>query len=332
MFSMRFVSALLGCLWIASCGTQHAERSVVGFAAPAPRPLPKRPPKASSIVLVTLDGARWQDVFDASVMPNLHRFTTADGVAIGAPDHGEIWSTGPAYISMPGYTEILTGRTSACQTNECGQTTASTLVDEIDDSVVIASWERIARVATRHPERTIMSAGRTTGGRRDGLDESALREGAESSAWPGIDDYRPDALTARVALRLLDERTPKFLFVGLGDPDEHAHHGERDRYVQSLRDADRVLGEIEARLPRDAAIFVTADHGRAASFRDHGREFPESGRVWLAARGAGVASRGWVDTANHRLADVAPTIRCLLGMPRDHATTAGVAIREICDE
>ena len=240
-------------------------------------------------------------------------------------------STGPNYVSMPGYTEILTGRTSACQSNECQQTRGSTLVDEVADSVVVSSWERIALVATRTPERTIMSTGRTIGGRRDGLDDVALREGAAAGPWPGIDDYRPDAFTARVALRLLDERTPAFLYVGLGDPDEHAHHGERERYLQSLRDADRFLADVEARVSKDTIIVVTADHGRSDSFRDHGRDYPESGRVWLVARGEQITARGLADTANHRLADIAPTIRCLLGLRRDHAATAGLTIREICE-
>ncbi len=331
----RFFGALAFSVVFASCGTQHPQRSMLGFASPAsaaPAHEARRVPRAAAIVLVTLDGARWQDVFDAKLMPNLHRWMTLEGAAIGAPNHGEIWSSGPNYVSMPGYTEILTGRTSACQTNECAQTTASTLVDEIEDSVVVSSWERIALVATRDPLHTAMSTGRIGGGRRDAFDAAALERGEKSHAWPGIDDYRPDALTMPIALRLFESRTPTFTFVGLGDSDEHAHHGERERYRESLRAADRFLAELEARIAPSTVVFVTADHGRAENFRDHGGGNVESGRVWLVAHGDAITARGMLDTANHRLADIAPTVRCLLDLPRDHARTAGMPIRELCEE
>ena len=65
---------------------------------------------------------------------------------------------------------------------------------------------------------------------------------------------------------------------------------------------------------RHTTVLVTADHGRARNFADHGPRFPESGRVWLVAAGADVAQRGFVDASRHTLSDVAPTIRALLGI------------------
>jgi arylsulfatase A-like enzyme len=79
-------------------------------------------------------------------------------------------------------------------------------------------------------------------------------------------------------------------------------------------------------------VLVTADHGRGRDWRHHGREFPESGRVWLVAFGAAVQARGLVPaTRKHHLADVAPTLRQLLGLPPDEARSAGAPIEELFD-
>lgn len=305
------------------------------LAVAAPAPAPRLPPR--SVVLVTLDGTRWQDVFlrGDETMPTLHRWATGDGVALGAPGHGEVWASGPNYVSMPGYTEIFTGRPSACQSNECGPIATPTIVDEVqragEDAAVVSSWERIALTATDDPARVVLSAGRHATGRVDRLDPALLAESASSGPWPGGDDYRPDALTAALALRLVESAQPRFLFVGLGDTDEHAHHGDRPAYVRAMRDADRFLGDLEERVGDRTVIVVTTDHGRSDGFRDHGQAWPESGRTWIVAHGAGL-DRGAIDGARVRLADVAPTVRCLLGLEPDDAPDAGRALPAICDE
>jgi arylsulfatase A-like enzyme len=126
------------------------------------------------------------------------------------------------------------------------------------------------------------------------------------------------------------------MFLGLGEPDEYAHRGDYAGYLGSLRTADAVLGDLMATLDRmgdrgaHTTVLVTADHGRGRDWRHHGREFPESGRVWLVAAGAQIKGRGLVPaTRKHRLSDVAPTIRQLLGLAPDIATTAGAPIDEL---
>jgi hypothetical protein len=73
-------------------------------------------------------------------------------------------------------------------------------------------------------------------------------------------------------------------------------------------------------------VLVTTDHGRARDFRDHGRLYPESGRVWLVAGGDDI--RGGDPAAAPRrytLSDKAPTVRALLGIRAGD----GEPIREI---
>jgi hypothetical protein len=329
--------------------------------------------RTSAVVLVVLDGVRWQEIFDgvdpriarrqglsreeivdaSALMPTLHGLI-AQGVAVGAPGHGpEMRATGPNYVSLPGYTEILTGRTATrCQDNACPKVIQPTLADELapldrlesgssrDPSAVIASWESLERAASSGSGEVVVSAGRHGGHdlesmREDESERALLDAASRASSAPGEADFRPDHFTADIALRYLVTRRPRFLFIGLGEPDEYAHQDNYRGYLESLRAADRTLGKLVATLDqmgergKRTAVFVTTDHGRSSAFRDHGGFAPESGRVWLVASRCGIRERGLVDSYEaHRLADIAPTMRALLGVPADGRENAGRVIGE----
>jgi hypothetical protein len=325
---------------------------------------------AAAVVLVVLDGVRWQEIFEGvdatlahrqglapeevvraeALMPTLHEVLIAHGVAVGAPGHGpEMRATGPNYVSLPGYTEILTGRTSThCQDNRCPRALEATLPDELAHeppsegagSAVVASWESLDRAASSGWGDVVISAGRHHGRgldrmRVDEPERALLEEASRADSAPGTADFRPDRFTADIALRYLATRAPRFLFIGLGEPDEYAHQDNYRGYLGSLRAADAVLGLLVHTLGgmgergRMTSVFVTTDHGRSSAFRDHGSFAPESGRVWLVASGAGVAERGLVRSGEpHRLADIAPTMRALLGLATDRREEAGRPILE----
>ncbi len=323
-----------------------------------------------TVVVVALDGVRWQEVFEGvdpklarahklppneidsadELMPNLHHVIANGGSAIGAPGHGEpMRASGPNYISLPGYVEMLTGRPSACQSNDCPSTDQPTIADELaeraggwaGDVAVIASWPGIAKAAARHPDRILVSAGRNRGATRhylryDATTREILDAGARAAPYPGHGDFRPDQYTAAIALRYLTTARPLFLFVGLGEPDAYAHRGLYRDYLRAIRHADAVIGEIDhhlaelSRRGHPTTLIVTTDHGRGSRFAGHGGSAPESARVWLVARGAGIAAKGYVQApTERRLADVVPTVRKLVGLPEDTSPGAGSALEEI---
>lgn len=277
------------------------------------------------VVLVVLDGVRWQDVFDRSGnMPTLERWMAGEGTCIE-----DMRATGPNYVSLPSYTEIFTGRTSACQDNDCPRTKEATLVDEIGKAaIVVSSWESIEYAATPHDDVPLTS-GRFRTYRSEWFDKALLDEARDAGPGPGIGEFRRDAYTARIAIRALEQHAPRFMFVGLGEPDEYAHCGEREGYRASLHEADRWIAAIEAAAGERASIVVTTDHGRNAAFRDHGGGWPESGRVWLVAKGGAFAAHGCVTSKRHRLADIAPTVRLLLALSPDTDPTSGRPIDEL---
>jgi hypothetical protein len=341
--------------WLAGCGALATPRPAP-IVAPeitvAPPPLAVEAPDATeAVILVTIDGARWQEIYggvDARLakragmadgeivpadrlLPNLYSLI-ARGVAIGAPGHGAaISASGPVFISLPGYMELLSGGTkSGCRDNSCPAITRPTLADDVRDTdgavdgdvAMIASWPTLERAAARAPGRITISAGRHGGASRDALrvDEEAsalLDLAADSPPWPGGEDYRPDVHTRDLALRYLSARHPRFLFVGLGDTDEHAHADNYRGYLDALRQSDAFVGRIVETLgarARKTTVVVTADHGRSADFANHGRD-PESARVFLIAAGGAVPARGFVSSSRQlHLSDVAPTLRALMGI------------------
>jgi len=333
-------------------------------------PMPEPPTKDPVVVIVALDGVRWQDVFEGvdpvlaqkkglaphevlrpeQLMPNLHDIVWTRGAALGAPGHGAaIYATGPNYVSLPGYAEMLSGMPSPCQSNECEAENRRTLADDFADVsrgwagevAVIASWPDLGRIAARRPDHILVSAGRHAGVTRHLLrfdPESAwlLEAGANEKPYPGHGDFRPDRYTAALALRYLRVQKPRFLFLSLGEPDAYAHRGLYRQYLRSLSQADVVIGEIDEYLSElrargeRATLFVTTDHGRGKRFAGHGAEAPESARVWLVATGSGVRARGWIMAPRDRhLADLAPTVRSVAGL--SPVTASGGVIRELLE-
>jgi hypothetical protein len=303
------------------------------------------------VVLVTVDGVRWQDIAAALdgragvPLPGLRRLA-ARGVAIV----DEMHTSAPYPVSLPGYREILTGRRGGeCIDNRCPPIDEPTLLDELaaagrapGEVAEVASWEGLALAAAANPERVVVSAGRHGGATRERLavDDAAARRLAAAAARHDYSeqhaDYRRDEDTMALALTYLATARPRFLHVALGDTDVHAHAGNWGGYLVALAAADEFVTRVGAVLDElggDSLLLVTTDHGRAPSFRDHGGVADGSARVWLIAAGAPIATRGRVQPgAPHRLADVTPSLRTLLALPADDDARAGRAIPELIAE
>lgn len=331
-------------------------------------------PPELTIVMVTLDGVRWREVYEgvdaqlaashglsnaevvsaAQLMPNLHEIIATHGVALGAPGYGEaISASGPNFVSLPGYAELLSGRrVTDCHDNQCVSPGIHTIVDELGassaqhgfDVAIFSSWPEIARVASTEAFSAAISSGRHGGSTRDvflqdAQDRPILQRAEGVGPSPGNGDFRPDALTAELAIHHLKTHHPRFMFMGLGEPDEYGHRNDYAGYLNALRQADARIGEIDRQLSllsargTRTALFVTADHGRADTFVEHGSKFPESARVWLVAGGSALRSGGFVSAPRARyLADLAPTVRAIAGLPADSHTEAGTPLRELLQE
>ncbi len=340
-------AALFGlALCFSSCG---------GFDPPPARyaPASEAPPlravgeaAVDNVILVTLDGVRWQEIFTGAdpalageaglpggphrsargLTPNLHRLFFDGGTVLGDPELGERFlASGPRFVSLPAYVEIMTGAVSGCAGNDCQPDVPWTIASEIarrtpeQGAAVFSSWGTISR-AVGPGENMFLAAGRHP-------DDPA-------PAYPGHGDYRPDRRTAALALEHLRRRRPGLLWVALGDTDEWAHRRDYRGYIEALRFSDAFVGELCAHLDEmgdygaRTAVFVTTDHGRDAGFADHGG--PESAAVWLMARGKGLSAKGAAALRTPRhLRDIAPTIAALRGWAARRCGACGGVITEL---
>ena len=311
------------------------------------------------VILVTIDGVRWQDVFlgidpersterggPEVTMPRARRLAMERGVAIGAGQGacGVVRTAGGSNVSMPGYIEIFTGARTSCRDNECGRVARPTVFDEVASAIggvatSIGSWPVLEKTVTSASDRVGVTAGMHpwAGPRPEhatGVAETIAKH-ASVNPWPGGSGYRPDAYTIEIALQYLRTERPTLLHVGLVDTDEWAHKDDYARYLEALRSADDFVGAVSDQLDASGeaartTVILATDHGRGPSFKDHGVMMPGAERSWVIAFGGGIAARG-IGCPNRDvlLTDIAPTIRTLVGLPPDLSDDAGRPIDEI---
>jgi hypothetical protein len=324
-----------------------------------------RPTSDGRIVLVTIDGVRAEDVFDGAdpelrpgshverfakpeaVMPRTHRLVETRGVALGAdrPGCGVVRTASGANVSLPGYLEIFTGRKTHCRDNHCARTELPTVLDEAADAGLwpiasIGSWEVLANAASRSNAHVLVDEGSLPWpGARPLVPselEAVVAAGERAEAYPGGGRYRPDARTTEVALEYLRNVAPPVLHVGLGDPDEYGHRNDYPSYLNAIAQADAFIGKVADTLDTmgevgaRTTVIVTTDHGRNRDFQHHGAFSLTSARTFVIAFGARVGSRGVVcPSRDVTLADIAPTIRVLVGLRPDTSPDSGRPIEEI---
>ncbi|MBX7097430.1 MAG: hypothetical protein K1X89_06950 [Myxococcaceae bacterium] len=276
------------------------------------------------VVLVTLDGARWQDVLDLEgtlagpgerpAMPRLLAALRSDGVAL----LGEVSASAPR--SLPGYQALAVGHPTTCQDNTCPRVAEETLAEELVRRLpaqrgqvqVVGSWARLSRAATSGDAGVELS-----------LPDDGP-PGAEGPPWPNA---RWDEETLAVALRRWKASPPRFLHLALLDMDEWAHQGRRAEVLSALRQADegvQVLLDAVRALPDDeralTTVLVTADHGRGPWRLWDEHSVYRAGRdVFLVAVGASVHG----GQERFTQADVKPTVLRLFGLCPGPCTAEG---------
>jgi len=141
-------------------------------------------------------------------------------------------------------------------------------------------------------------------------------------------DLKPEMSAPEVTDRLvaaIESGKFDFIVVNFANTDMVGHTGDLGAAVKAVHAVDTAVGRVEAAVrAAGGAMIVTADHGNAETMRDQ-----HSGQAHTAHTmnlvpvllcGAEAAWRG-ATLANGRLADVAPTLLHLMGLPQPKAMT-----------
>lgn len=247
--------------------------------SPNPRAVPAEP----NVVLVTLDGLRWQELFrgldnrlvnhedyssqreelirrfwhdDAEtrarkLFPFLYEVLMEQGSVIGNRDRNSCAQVAnPWYFSYPGYSEILTGVVN----------------DAIDSNRKIPNPERtIHELLESHEEFEGGTAAFASwdvfpfifNTARSGLYVNAFAPLAEpigdteqiinqlhQDIPPPWPTVRNDAFTHHFALSYLKREQPRLLFISYGETDDFAHEGKYDEYIFAAHRTDRLIAQV----------------------------------------------------------------------------------------
>lgn len=319
------------------------------------------------VLLVTLDGLRWREVFRGldeayldkekggvaekerplvirdlgaetvqarreRLMPFLWTQVAKRGLLLGNRDRGSRAAVAnTAWISYPGYNELLTGHPDPLITTNFPRHNPNvTVLEWLDGRPACAG--RVVACTTWQIFPYILNVTRSrfplwVSGRHSRLDRVSPRL-AEIQQW--MDDITTksrdehfDGFAFRAALDLLQTHRPRLAYVALGEPDTWAHGRRYDKYVYSIQQCDRYLREWWEYLQsqpeyRDrTTLIITTDHGRGetpADWTNHGESTPHSDQTWMAAIGPGVPALGEVEGGEPvTQGQVAATVAALLG-------------------
>ena len=297
-------------------------------------------PTGFNVVLVTLDGVRWQDFFagaDPLLSPNpaplfpqfLERLAARQGMAYGDRRHGSAMTVSTAAnASLPGYTSMFAEADQGCLTNGCARVAVPTMFDRIhdelgvpaSDNAVFASWSKLRLAVSSRDDVAHVRAG----------DFDRALEADHPQAALLDEGFETDRGTVLEAAALLAKARPRVLYLSLLDSDRYGHQGDYAKYTQVLRAYDRLLATLMDRLAasavegRKTAWVVTTDHGRGLwdQWADHGPHVPASANVWAAvALPAEAADWKLIDARSRVFThhDVRYTVETLLGLPTKSA-------------
>jgi hypothetical protein len=277
----------------------------------------------------------WRETSDARrevLMPFLWSV-----VARGGQIYGNADKASPARVangmnfSYPGYNELLTGHPDPrIDSNDKRPNPNVTVFEWLNGRpgyrgkvTAVGSWDVYPFIFNVARSGLYMNAGWVPFDGRS-LTESQILLNRLISQAPRIwEDCRDDAFTFQVAFAHLRRDTPRVLYIGLGDTDEHAHSGRYDHYLRAAHDTDanlQALWEILQSHPQyrgTTTLIVTTDHGRGDpphGWRDHGAETKGSEGIWIAILGPDTPALGErTNTAVVTQGQVAATIAALLG-------------------
>jgi hypothetical protein len=243
----------------------------------------RQPVPAQQVILITIDGLRWQEFFSGAAREYFKR--NANGTAGEAErrfwrDTGEerrsvlmpfVWGTiaregqifGDAaagstsrvtnglFFSYPGYSEMFAGRADPrINSNDKVPNPNVTVFEWLSGRpgfegrvAAFGSWDVLPAILNVERSRLPVGSGWTPVPGATTERERAINELATD--LPRYWSYGPfDAPIVYAALESLRTRKPRVLYLMLGEGDEWAHQGRYDLYLDATLRADRFIARI----------------------------------------------------------------------------------------
>ncbi|MDC9515043.1 alkaline phosphatase family protein [Pseudoalteromonas sp. CST5] len=239
---------------------------------------------AQNVVLVTLDGVRWQEVFSGAdknlinnadfvknptqlnkqfgaptanerqqlLMPFLTQHVAKKGVIVGDRAKGSNMSvSNPWYFSYPGYNEILTGEVDEkINSNNKVLNANKTILERLDERADFKGKTALFGSWDVFPYivNTQRSNVYVNAGfmpiENDLFADAKLLNALQNEIPSPWENVRLDSFTYRFAKAYMLAKTPRLLVTSLGETDDFAHDGHYDQYLKSARQSDAFLKDL----------------------------------------------------------------------------------------
>jgi len=237
-----------------------------------------------NVVLVTLDGVRWQEVFNGAdsklinnkefvkqpahlksqfwhespqqrqqlLMPFLTQTIAKQGVIIGDRAKGSTMSvSNPWYFSYPGYNEILTGEVDeSINSNDKVFNPNKTILErlnaqpEFKNSTALFGSWDVFPYIVNTKRTNVYVNAGFMPVADDLFAEAALLNALQTEIPSPWHNVRLDSFTYRFAKAYMLAKKPRLLVISLGETDDFAHDGHYDHYLKSAKQSDAFIKDL----------------------------------------------------------------------------------------
>lgn len=238
--------------------------------------------KTRNIILVTLDGLRWQEIFqgaDSSILfgseyvkdksvqqqfwhndyrkrremlfPFFWKVIARDGQLLGNRNFGNLVNcANQHWFSYPGYSEMLTGVVdSRIRSNDTIENINPTVLEFIHNQkgfegkvAAFTTWRVFPYILREKKSGIPVNAGKEKS--QGLLSETEILLNELQELIPNPHGARYDVFTFYLAFEYLKRENPRVLFIGLDETDEHAHGGRYDEYLRAAHRTDYLLQRL----------------------------------------------------------------------------------------
>lgn len=276
-----------------------------------------RAQSSDNLVLITLDGFRWQELFQGAslellqaepeglreqydvflnreqLMPFLWNVVADKGFIAGNQNLGSIVRVHNRFgFSYPGYNELLTGKRDLRIHSNQKKWNPNRNVLEIINSeknyegkvTVHSTWDAMPYIINAKRSKIKVYTSQQ--------DEHKKRR------QKGL--FVNDSLTYVSALDFLKKGKSKVVYISFDATDEKAHKGEYSNYLEAAHRIDSYIRNLWVYCQSDpnykdkTTFLITTDHGRGYSekWTEHGMFVCGSKNIWLAGIGPAVIRAG----------------------------------------
>ncbi len=275
--------------------------------------------KTRNVILVTLDGIRASEAFDApdpwNYIPNMWLKLRPQGSLYRSfYNLGATWTT-------PGHMAITSGCWQFTQDNldeRIMRSTCPTIFEYYRRANPDLPKEKVWAVATKEAVWAVNYSSHPGYGPAYGA-SLLLKPWSNTTSWAGVQE-------------LMDQHHPSLILYHMGEIDI-AGHSDWDWYLTAIRGADKVVGALWDKIQSDpyyrdtTTLLVTADHGRhTLDPIGHGCHCEGCKRTFLLALGPDIQKGAEFAELREQI-DIAPTVGMLLGF--DTPFAEGRALTEM---